>query len=293
MTLRQSSNHIGCVNQLKTMGQMKELVLGGDGLIGSTLARELTQQGHHVTSLDLKNGFDLRLVDDRPFLECDRVWFLAWDTGGARYIEATDRQHVQYKHNCELTVRVMDALSRTRKPFLFVSSQLAGLPTAYGTTKLMAASWSLQLGGKVARLWNTYGWEEPDVRSHVITDLVLSGLTRGRVTCMTNGLERRRFIYKTDCVEALIKLFEGSQQTAEIAGPEWVTIRQVGEEVARQLSVEFEAGSVSGSEVIIDPMALLPDWRPKVSLDEGIARVIADARAYLPAAASVGRSSEQ
>jgi nucleoside-diphosphate-sugar epimerase len=171
---------------------------------------ELSRKGHQVTSLDLKSGCDLRYIDDQPFRECDRVWFLAWDTGGARYIEAVDRQHEQYKHNCELTLRVLDALARIRKPFLFVSSQLAGLPTAYGTTKLMAASWSLQLGGKVARLWNTYGWEHPDIRSHVITDLVLSGLTRGRVACMTDGLERRRFIYKTDCVHALIKLFGGS-----------------------------------------------------------------------------------
>ena len=210
------------------MAEMRELVLGGEGLIGSTLAEALTAMGHTVTSLDLKNGCDLRHVDDQPFRECDRVWFLAWDTGGARYIEAFDRQHEQFKHNCELSVRILDSLARTCKPFLFVSSQLAGLPTAYGTTKLMAASWSSQLGGKVARLWNTYGWERPDVRSHVITDLVLSGLTHGRVTCMTDGLERRRFIYKTDCVDALIMLFDGKNQSAEIAGPEWVTIRDVG-----------------------------------------------------------------
>jgi nucleoside-diphosphate-sugar epimerase len=267
------------------MTETRELVLGGDGLIGSTLVQALTARGHKVTSLDLKNGCDLREVSDEPFRESDRVWFLAWDTGGARYIEAVDRQHEQYKHNCELTVRVLDALARTRTPFLFVSSQLAGLPTAYGTTKLMAACWSLQLGGKVARLWNTYGWEHPDVRSHVITDLVLSGLTRGRVTCLTDGLERRRFIYKTDCVDALLSLFEGPQQSAEVAGPEWVTIRQVGEEIARQLGVEFAAGDQSGSEVMIDPQELLPGWQPRVSLSEGIARVIADARAYLPAAA--------
>ena len=263
------------------MTQTRELVLGGEGLIGSTLVAELTKRGHHVTSLDLKNGYDLRQVADQPFRDCDRVWFLAWDTGGARYIEAVDRQHEQYKHNCELTVRVLDALARTRTPFLFISSQLAGLPTAYGTTKLMAASWSLQLGGKVARLWNTYGWEHPDVRSHVITDLVLSGLTRGRISCMTSGAERRRFIYKSDCVDALIKLFDGPQQSAEIAGPEWVTIRQVGEEIGRQLSVEFEPGTASGSEVMIDPKELLPDWQPRVDLHSGIARVIADAREYL------------
>lgn len=264
------------------MNEMRELVLGGEGLIGSTLVQELSKRGHRVTSLDLKSGCDLRQVDDQPFRECDRVWFLAWDTGGARYIEAVDRQHEQYKQNCELSLRIFDALARARTPFLFVSSQLAGLPTAYGTTKLMAAGWSLQLGGKVARLWNTYGWEHPDVRSHVVTDLVLSGLTQGRVTCLTDGSERRRFIYKTDCVEALIKLFDGPKQTAEIAGPEWIRIRQVGEEIARQLGVEFQAGSVPGSEVMIDPKELLPDWQPRVDLSAGIARVVADARAYLP-----------
>jgi nucleoside-diphosphate-sugar epimerase len=265
---------------------MRELVLGGGGLIGSTLVQALTERGHDVMSLDLKNGCDLRYVDDQPFRECDRVWFLAWDTGGARYIEAVDRQHEQYKHNCELTVRVLDALARTRTPFLFINSQLAGLPTAYGTTKLMAACWTLQIGGKVARLWNTYGWERPDVRSHVITDLVLSGLTRGRVASMTNGEERRRFIYKTDCVDALMKLFDGTQRSAEIAGPEWVTIRQVGEEVARQLSVEFKPGSAPGSEVMIDPTELLLNWQPRVSLKDGISRVIADARAHLRTASS-------
>jgi nucleoside-diphosphate-sugar epimerase len=275
------------------MTETRELVLGGEGLIGSTLVQELTKRGHKVTSLDLKNGHDLRNIDDAPFRECDRVWFLAWDTGGARYIEAVDRQHEQYKHNCELTVRVLDALSRTRRPFLFISSQLAGLPTAYGTTKLMAASWSRQLGGKVARLWNTYGWEHPDVRSHVVTDLVLSGLTRKRVTCMTTGEERRRFIYKSDCADALIQLFDGPKESVEIAGPEWVTIRQVGEEIAKQLSVEFEVGDALGSEVMIDPKELLPDWKPRVNLTDGIARVIADARAYLSTAATAAKHSAE
>ncbi len=263
------------------MKQMRDLVLGGDGLIGSTLVHKLAELGSQVTSLDLKSGCDLRKVDERPFREADRVWFLAWDTGGARYIEAVDRQHEQYKNNCELSLRVLDALAKTKTPFLFANSQLAGLPTAYGTTKLMAATWSSQLGGKVARLWNTYGWEHPDVRSHVITDLVLSGLQGGCFTCMTDGNERRRFIYKSDCVAALIRLFEGPERTAEIAGPDWVTIRDVGEEIARQLNVEFRPGTAVGSEAMVDPMLVLPDWKPVVTLRDGIREVIREARLYL------------
>ena len=258
----------------------RELVLGGEGLIGSTLVRQLTALGHDVKSLDLKSGCDLRYVDEEPFRECDRVWFLAWDTGGAKYLEAEDQQNQQYKNNCELCLRVFDILYKTKKRFLFVTSQLAGLPNAYGTTKLMAWHWSLTLGGKVARLWNVYGWEHPTIKSHVITDLVLSGL-KGQVRCMTDGSERRRFLYKTDCASALIQLFDGPQQSAEIAAGEWVSIREVAEEVARQLNVETQFGTMKGSERLVDPAELLSGWAPRVSLEEGIASVVKEARLYL------------
>lgn len=277
---------------------MRELVLGGEGLIGAELVRALGARGHEVVSLDAKSGCDLRRADlGAHVADCDRVWFLAWDTGGAKYIEAADRQHEQYKHNCELSLSVFDALARAKKPFLFTSSQLTVVPNAYGATKLLAERWTTQLGGKVARLWNTYGWEQPDVKSHVVTDLVLAGLTRGRVECLTDGAERRRFVYKTDCVEAVMRLFDGPEPRAEIAGPEWVTIGQVAEEVARQLDADVKFGDAKGTEHIIDPQEPLRGWEPRVSLAEGVARVIADARAYLEASRpgsqtnSVGRMS--
>lgn len=260
---------------------MTELVLGGDGLIGAELVRKLGALGRRAVSLDLKRGCDLRQSDAASFESCARVWFLAWDTGGAKYIEAGDRQHEQYKHNCELSARVFDHLARTGKPFLFVTSQLAGQPNAYGATKLMAEHWAAQLGGKIARLWNTYGWEEPDVRSHVVTDLVLSGLTRGRICTLTDGRERRRFIYKSDCVAALLRLFDGTEREADIAGERWYSIREVAEETARQLNVEVELGERQGGELIVDPVNVLHGWRPQVSLQEGVGKVIADAREYL------------
>lgn len=263
---------------------MRELVLGGAGLIGSTLARQLEARGRDVVSLDLKTGCDLRRdeINDRV-AKSDRVWFLAWDTGGAKYIEAADSQHEQYKNNAGMTLRVMDALAHARKPFVFTSTQLTVVPNAYGVTKLLAENWTRQLGGKVARLWNTYGWEEPDVKSHVVTDLVLSGLTRGRVECMTDGAERRRFIYKTDCAEAIIRLVEGEHRHAHIAGSEWLSIRTVAQEIAQQLGVEFKPGTARGTEHIVDPEELLPGWHPRTTLSEGVAHVIAEARLYLDA----------
>jgi nucleoside-diphosphate-sugar epimerase len=265
---------------------LRDLVLGGEGLIGRALVQRLEESGNIVTSLDLKNGWDLRLVDEAPFHDCDRVWFLAWDTGGAKYIEAVDRQHEMYKHNCDLSSRVFDHLAHTKKPFVYTTSQLAGLPNAYGLTKLMAEHWTRQLGGKVAKLWNTYGWEQPDKKSHVVTDLVLSALSTGKISCMTNGREKRRFIYKSDCVEAIVGLFESDLDTVDIAGPVWLSIHEVASEIAAQLDVSVEFGNTTGYEILVEPVNLLPNWAPQVQFTEGIRRVIADARGFMASAVS-------
>lgn len=261
--------------------RLRELVLGGDGLIGRELCVQLREAGHHVTSLDIKNGNDLRFIGNDPYLAADRVWFLAWDTGGAKYLTATEQQHQIYSNNCHLSLRIFDALEKTRKPFLYVSSQLAGQKSAYGLTKLMAEQWAVQLGGRVARLWNTYGWENPDRRSHVITDLVLSGLLTDSVTMMTTGSERRRFIYKSDCAKLLIHFFDTKLPTVDIAGDRWIAIIELATEIARQLGKPLKLGTQIGEEMIIDPVLYLPALTSNVSLEEGLSYVIEEAQTYI------------
>jgi nucleoside-diphosphate-sugar epimerase len=261
---------------------VRELVLGGDGLIGSALVEALRARGDDVDVLDQKRGSDLRTVGLDPFAAADRVWFLAWATGGARYLEARERQHEILRSNCELASRVFDALARTGKPFVFTTSQLAGRPDAYGMTKLLGEHWARELGGKVARLWNVYGWEEPSERSHLVPDLVFSGLDTGVVACATTGAERRRLLYKTDCVAALLELADRPAGAADVAGPAWLTVREVAETVAARLGVDARFGEAAGSEVMVEPdLSTLPGWRPRVPLEEGIDAVIADARRFL------------
>jgi nucleoside-diphosphate-sugar epimerase len=261
----------------------RELVLGGNGLIGAALAERLRARGAQVDTLDLKSGCDLRRAPVPSFKSHDRVWFLAWDTGGAKYIESASAQHEIYRNNSELCARVFDELARSRTPFIFTTSQLAGEPTAYGMTKLVAEHWAAQLGGHIARLWNVFGWEEPGVRSHVVTDLVLSGLRDGEIRLRTDGRERRRLLYKTDCVDGLIRTFEARLPSVDIAGPGWVSVAELAALIGDHLGVPVSAGNATGQEVLRDPVSPPPGWTPRVGLADGLESVISEARLFLRA----------
>ena len=73
------------------MSKIKNLVLGGAGMIGSHLCDFLRSKGEEVISLDLLTGFDLRKDDLNKYKDVDFVWFLAWDVGGSKYL--TDKNN--------------------------------------------------------------------------------------------------------------------------------------------------------------------------------------------------------
>ena len=80
---------------------MKVLVLGSEGVIGTSLCKLLEDSGHRVTHWDIKltNDHDLSnslniyrlksVIDENEF-----VFFLAYDVGGAKYIWDVDLDFV-------------------------------------------------------------------------------------------------------------------------------------------------------------------------------------------------------
>jgi nucleoside-diphosphate-sugar epimerase len=266
-----------------------DVVLGGEGLIGRRLVDRLRGMGGKVASLDLKTGFDLRALRRDELTGAGRVWFLAWDTGGAAFLEDPRRQVEQLEHNVALCQAVFNAIERCGAPFMFISSQLAGADHAYGVTKRLGQFWASELGGNVARLWNVYGWEDPSERTHLVTDLITGALADGVVRCRTTGGEVRRLLHVDDCVTGLITLMEAEQKGADLAGERWHSVSDVAQEIAKQLSVPWELGSAIGSEFRVDPMTGLDGWSPSITLSEGIAETIACARASA-AAEPAGRA---
>ncbi len=260
------------------MGDRTNVILGGQGLIGTALDRKLRETGEKTVVYDLKSGFDLRSREPDMLPGDVYYWFLAWDVGGAKYIMDESEQVSIMRSNLALCGKVFDWLQRRKARFTFVSTQMSGYPNAYGVTKSVGEIWTKAIGnGLIVRLWNCYGPEEPSKRSHVIPDLVRQGKD-GAIRLMTSGIERRQFLHADDCAEAMVRQRELRQPVADVTSGSWVSIGDVAGTIGRLMGAEVIPGKKPGYESLVDPAVPLDGWRARIDLDSGIGMVIAAMR---------------
>jgi nucleoside-diphosphate-sugar epimerase len=262
------------------MGIRKNLVLGGAGTIGTALCNYLHKMGEDVVSLDIKEGFDLRIDPLSPYKEVDYVWFLAWEVGGAKYLGNEKYLVDIIKKNTIICEKVFQFLEDTKLPFMFASSQLAAADTPYGVTKLLGEEWSRILNGQICRFWNVYGWEEPGEKSHVIPDLILQAITQGKIELLTDGQEQRQFIFMDDCVENMYAIRQAGATRVDITDRNWVTVEHVASQIAAIHKVPLKLGSKKGYSNKIEPISTYP-LVFKTDLKTGIALISQKANEYL------------
>lgn len=262
------------------MGVRKNLVLGGAGTIGTALCNYLKKMGEEVTSLDIKEGFDLRIDPLSPYKDVDYVWFLAWEVGGAKYLGNEKYLVDIIKKNTIICEKVFQFLEDTRLPFMFASSQLAAADTPYGVTKLLGEEWTRLLNGQICRFWNVYGWEEPGEKSHVIPDLILQAITNGKIELLTDGQEQRQFIFMDDCVENMYAIRQAGATRVDITNQSWVTIEHVASQIAAIHQVPLKLGSKKGYSNKIEPVSTYP-LVFKTDLKTGIQLITEKAKNYL------------
>ena len=157
---------------------MKHLVLGSSGQIGAHLVKYLVNQKQQVFEWDILNKpfQDLRQAHspilDSYIEDCDIVHFLAFDVGGAKYLEKYQDSYDFIYNNMAIMTNTFDALRQNKKPFIFASSQMAEMShSSYGILKLLGEKMTHELGGIVARFWNVYGYEKDLEKAHVIMDI--------------------------------------------------------------------------------------------------------------------------
>jgi len=187
----------------------KILILGSSGQIGSALS-EFLKKNYQILYFDIVNSNkqDLRISNNKSFKKlikkCDFVFFLAFDVGGSRYLQKYQDTFCFLDNNIKIINNVFENISKYKKKFIFASSQMSNMNFSnYGILKAIGEKYTEVLGGIIIKFWNVYGIEKDLKKSHVITDFILQAKKNKKINMLTNGKERRDFLYVDDCCRGL------------------------------------------------------------------------------------------
>ncbi len=241
------------------------IVLGGGGFIGGHLAKKMKDLGNHVRIADIKkNEFfkkedichefilcdltDAKLVELVITENCDEVYQLAADMGGAGYIN-TGQNDADVMHNSaiiNLNVAHQCVLKKVKKVFYSSSACIypehnqldpdnpnciestaypANPDSEYGWEKLFSERMFLafkrnhNLDVRIARFHNIFGpqgtWMggKEKVPAAMLRKVAQTE-NNGTFEVWGDGLQTRSFLYISECIEAIIRLME-----SEFSGP--------------------------------------------------------------------------
>jgi len=274
---------------------MKITVLGSSGQIGAYLTEYLRGKGHEVHEFDVVNGEhqDMTTIPNpelhRVIMDCDFVFFLAFDVGGSRYLKKYQHTFDFINNNARLMVNAFDLIAKYNKRFVFASSQMSNMSySPYGVMKRVGEIYTQTLKGLTVHFWNVYGIEHDVEKSHVITDFIRKGFEEGQFEMMTDGTEERQFLYAEDCCEALETVMESytdfkPEDPLHITSFSGSTIKEVAEIIQGQFNligkyeVKIKPGLAKDS-VQLDKRNQANNyitgwWMPKTNLQDGIAKV--------------------
>lgn len=262
---------------------IKNLVIGSEGFVGQSLCDYLESKGEKAIRFDIKRG---NHEDGRtavlPLQDIDRVYFLAWEVGGAKYLYRDNTQLHQLNWNVQLLNNIMPQLQKHKTPFIFISSQLAEeVDTIYGATKRLGELWTQQLGGSCVRLWNIYGApEETNEKSHVVGDFVYQALSTGEIRIMTTGEEKRQFIHINDACEGLHYVLDNNLNDSiyDLTSFEWSSIKRIADLIGDYTKAKVIPGIQKGAIRNLTATKGRPHgWTPKISIEEGLKIMIDEA----------------
>jgi UDP-glucuronate decarboxylase len=246
-------------------------------------------------------------VTETIMVECDEVYHLACPASPVHY---------QYnpvktiKTNVTGTINMLGLAKRTKSRFLLAStSEVYGDPqehpqretywghvnpigprSCYDEGKRVAETLTInyreqsKVDTKIVRIFNTYGPRMLFDDGRVVSNFVVQALKNEDITVYGEGLQTRSFCYVDDLVAGIVATME----KPGFAGPVNLTIRDLAERVI--------ALTGSRSKLVHhllpkdDPTRRKPDisvarselgWEPRVELDSGLKRTIADFDARL------------
>ena len=273
---------------------MRITILGSSGQIGAYLTEYLRNKGHDVREFDMINGEDQDMTKiPNPELHAriatsEFVFFLAFDVGGSRYLKKYQHTFKFIDNNTRMMANAFGYLEQYKVPFIFASSQMSNMSySPYGAMKRVGELYTKSLGGLIVKFWNVYGIEKDIEKSHVITDFIRKGFETGKIEMLTDGTEKREFLYAEDCCEALEKVMEeyetlDSADNLHITSFCSTTILDIANIIRQLFLSDHKIITLIPSEAKdevqkdarneADPY-ILKLWKPKTSIRDGIKKV--------------------
>ena len=272
----------------------KILILGSEGQIGNHFKEYLSKKKYKVLEFDLiRSRFeDLRLNKNRNLIskvkKCDFIFFLAFDVGGSRYLKKYQNTYEFISNNIKIIENTFQIIKKYKKPFLFASSQMSNMSfSPYGLLKNIGEKYSDILGGLVVKFWNVYGVEKDLSKSHVITDFILMAIKNNKIKMLTNGQEKRDFLYAEDCCEGLEQIYinfnkiKKIKKSVDLTTGKYTSIINVAKIIKKLLKKNKVKIEPSKNKDIVQmdkrnkpDMFLKKYWKPKFSLEAGIQEII-------------------
>ena len=135
---------------------------------------------------------------------------------------------------------------------------------------------------RVMRIFNTYGPRMLPDDGRVVSNFIMQALRGEPLTIYGDGLQTRSFCYVDDLIEGMLRLMKSDTTgPINIGNPSEFTIRQLAELVRN--SIQPNLPLISKPLPQDDPMQRQPiidlaqkqlDWKPRITLEDGLTRTI-------------------
>jgi nucleoside-diphosphate-sugar epimerase len=265
----------------------KAIILGGGGFIGGHLGKRLKNEGYHVRIADIKHHeyfnhedichefikADLRdpkAVELVVTEDCDELYQLAADMGGAGYIFTGDNDANVMHNSALINLNVVKECTSKKVKKVFYSSSACMYPehnqldpdnpnceessaypanpdSEYGWEKLfserlfLSFSRNYGLDVRIARFHNIFGpfgtWKDGKEKAPAAMCRKAAESKEGdSIEVWGDGLQTRSFLYVDECLEAVRRLMESDfVGPVNIGSVEMVSINHLAE-IAIELS---------------------------------------------------------
>ncbi len=280
----------------------KVIILGGGGFIGGHLGKRLKKEGNHVRIADIKNHeyFDhseicnefikCDLTDPKAVElviseNCDEVYQLAADMGGAGYIFTGNNDANVMYGSAMINLNVANECIKKNVKKIFYSSSACMYPehnqlnpddpnclessaypanpdSEYGWEKLfserlyLAYNRNYNLDVRIARFHNIFGpqgtWDGGKEKAPAAMCRKVAEATNGEnIEVWGDGLQTRSFLYVDECVEAVIRLMKSNFiGPVNIGSEEMVTINQLAQMSIELSKKDIKINNLEGNEFL-------------------------------------------